>query len=141
MIKNIYYDYHESEARSICDIIYKDMTFTGIAHCHPDDLDFASERTGLYIAETRAIIKVLAFQRDHEIKPALAALTHLNSNMKTSKYYNPNSYEAKMLRNQIRFWEKELAAINEEIAIERKNLNIYITEKDKIYTKLRAKNQ
>ena len=141
MIKNIYYDYHESEARSICDIVYKDMTFTGIAHCHPDDLAFASERTGLYIAETRAIIKVLKFQRDFEIKPVLATLTHLHNNMKTSKNYNPKSYEAKMLRSQIRHWEKELATANFELAIEKENLKVYITGKDKIYTKLRAKNQ
>ena len=75
------------------------MAFTGVAYCHPDDLDFASERTGLFIAESRAIIKVLIFQRDHEIKPALATLNHLYSNMRTSKYYNPKSYEAKMIRS------------------------------------------
>ena len=141
MNKNIYYDYHESEARSICDIIYKDMTFTGIAHCHPDDLDFASERTGLYIAETRAIIKVLTFQRDHEIKPVLTALKHLYSNMRTSKHYNPKSYEAKMLRSQIRVIEKELATINNAIADERKFVKDYINGKDKMYKRLRAKSQ
>jgi hypothetical protein len=32
--------------------------------------------------------------------------------MKTSKYYNPKSYEANMLRSQIRALEKELAAIH-----------------------------
>ena len=137
--KNIEYEY--DNGKSVCQINYKGMNFVGEAFCHPDDNDFASERTGLFIAECRAVIKVLKFQRDFEIKPVLATLTHLYSNMKTSKNYNPKSYEAKMLRSQIRHWEKELAAANFELAIERKNLKVYITEKDKIYTKLRAKSQ
>lgn len=141
MDKNIYYDYNETEGRSICDIKYKNLFFTGIAHCHPDDHDFSSERTGLFIAECRAVIKVLEFQRDFEIKPVLATLNHLYDNMKTSKNYNPKSYEAKMLRSQIRHWEKELAAIKADLAIERTNLKTYIVEKDKIYTKLRAKSK
>jgi hypothetical protein len=104
-------------------------------------MDFASERTGCYIAETRAVIRVLRYQRDHEIKPTLAAFNHLYSNMKTSKYYNPKSYEAKMLRRQIRSLENELAAVNADLAAERTSLSEYLKSKEKLYTKLRAKNQ
>ena len=141
MDKNIKFKYDPIDGTAQCDIYYKNTVFTGVAKCHPDDLDFSSERTGCYIAETRAIIKGLQYQRDCEIKPALAALTHLYSNMKTSKYYNPKSYEAKMLRNQIRVFEKELTAINNDLASERKNLRDYLKQKDKIYAKLRAKIQ
>ena len=60
--------------------------------------------------------------------------------MRTSKYYNPNSYEAKMLRSQIRAIEKELTTINNGIADEQKFIKDYIEGKDKLYKRLRAKN-
>ena len=139
MKENIVFDYKDNIAT--CSIQYKDLWFTDMARCHPDDMDFASERTGCYIAETRAVIRVLRYQRDHEIKPTLAAFNHLYSNMRTSKNYNPKSYEVKMIRSQIRVLEKELAAVNNDLAAERKSLKDYLTQKDKLYIKLRAKNQ
>lgn len=141
MDKNVKFKYSELDAKAQCDIEYNGMTFTGLAHCHPDDLDYASERTGCYIAETRAIIKVLTFQRDYEIKPVLTALKHLYSNMRTSKHYNPKSYEAKMLRSQIRVYENDLVAVSNDLASERKNLKDYLAGKDKIFAKLRAKSK
>ena len=61
--------------------------------------------------------------------------------MKYSKKFNPKSYEAKMLRNQIRALEKELTTLNNEIADEQKFIKDYINGKDKLYKRLRAKNQ
>ena len=61
--------------------------------------------------------------------------------MQTSKYFNPKSYEAKMIRSQIKVLENDLAAINADLANERKNLKEYIDKKDILYKKLRAKNQ
>lgn len=124
-----------------CIIRYKGLEFVGEATCHPDDMDMESERVGMSIAETRAIIKTMCFIRDFEIKPQLKVLNHLYGNMKTSKNYNANSYEAKMLRSQIRAIEKELAVANNEIADERKFLKDYIDGKEKLYQRLRAKNQ
>jgi hypothetical protein len=46
-----------------------------------------------------------------------------------------------MLRSQIRVIEKELATINNQLADERKFLRDYIDGKDKLYQRLRAKNQ
>ena len=122
-------------------IEYKGQRFVGEATCHPDDLDMESERVGLTIAEIRASIKVQRFIRDYEVKPQLKILQHLYSNMKTSKYFNPISYEAKMVRSQIRAIEKELAAINNDIADEQKFLKDYLDGKDKLYKRLRAKSQ
>ena len=104
-------------------------------------MDFESERVGLTIAEARANIKVLRHMRDCEVKPQLKILNHLLSNMKTSKSYNPISYEAKMLRSQIRTIEKELATISNAIADEQKFIKDYIDGKDKMYKRLRAKSQ
>ena len=124
-----------------CLMIYNGQAFEGGAKCHPDDMDMISERTGCCIAEARAYIKALRFKRDHEIQPKLDALRHLYNNMQTSKYFNSKSYEAKMLRSQIGVIEKELAAVSQDLAEEKKYLKEYIDKKDKFYQRLRAKNQ
>ena len=135
-IKFVYEDGH-----AMCTINYKGLTFMGTATCHEDDRDFMSERVGLSIAECRANIKLLSFIREHEIKPQLKILNHLYSNMRNSKRYNPISYEASMLRSQIRAIENELTTINNAVADERKYLKDYIDGKDKLFQRLRAKNQ
>ena len=134
-------NYGYTNGKAIYIIEYNGYRFVGEATCHPDDLDFESERVGLTLAESRANIKVLRHMRDCEVKPQLKILNHLYSNMKTSKYYNPNSYEAKMLRSQIRAIENELTTIKNGIADEQKFIKDYIEGKDKLYKKLRAKNQ
>lgn len=139
MTKNITYEYNEGSAK--CIINYNGLDFIGMAKCHPEDEDMESERVGMTIAETRASVKVISFIRDYEVKPQLKILNHLYANMRRSKYYNPNSYEAKMLRSQIRVIEKELATINNQIADERKFVKDYIDGKDKLYQRLRAKSQ
>ena len=137
--ENTEYNYMDGFAVYI--ITYNDYRFVGEAICHPDDKDFESARVGLTIAEARANIKVLRHMRDCEVKPQLKILNHLLSNMKTSKSYNPISYEAKMLRSQIRTIEKELATINNAIADEQKFIKDYVDGKDKMYKRLRAKSQ
>lgn len=139
MTKNIEYQYNEGSA--VCTMTYKGQKFVGCANCHPDDVDMESERVGMTIAEVRAVIRVITFIRDFEIKPQLKILNHLYGNMRRSHYYNPESYEAKMLRSQIRVIERELAAINNQLADERKFLKDYIDGKDKLYKRLRAKSQ
>lgn len=124
-----------------CLMIYSGQAFEGGAKCHPDDMDMISERTGCCIAEARAYIKALRFKRDHEIQPKLDVLRHVYNNMQTSKYFNPKSYEAKMLRSQIGAIEKELAAVSQDLAEEKKYLKEYIDKKDKFYQRLRARNQ
>ena len=135
------YAYDKQYGWARCLMYYDGMPFEGGAKCHPDDMDFESERVGLTIAEARATKKVLRFIRDHELRPQLKILNHLYNNMRTSTYYNPISYEAKMLRSQIRAIEKELTAINNDLADERKFLSDYIQGKDKLYKRLRAKSQ
>lgn len=135
------YDFNKESGVATCRIYDKDNIFIGFAVCHDDDVDFMSEKTGLQIAEVRAEIDALKHIRDYEIIPALKALKHLQDNMKTSKQYNPKSYEARMLRRQVCIKENELTAIRKEINRSQQFLTNYIEEKDKLYTKLRqAKN-
>jgi hypothetical protein len=61
--------------------------------------------------------------------------------MRSSKKYNPKSYEAQMIRSQLRALEKELDTISNDIVEEEKYLNEYIQKKDIFYKKLRAKKQ
>ena len=135
------YHFEFTTGESIYTIVYDGQVFVGQSHCHPEDNDFMSERVGLTIAESRATIKVLKYIKRYEIIPQLKILKHLHTNMKTSKSHNPHSYEAMMLRSQIRVLENELAAINSEIATEKKFLKDYTEGKDKLYKRLRGKNQ
>ena len=63
--------------QTLCVFEYKDHYFVGQAHCHPDDEDFMSEKTGCFIAESRAHQKYLKFVKNCEIFPKLEALNHL----------------------------------------------------------------
>ena len=118
-------------------ILSGDLSFIGMAKCHKDDEDFMSEKTGLQIAEVRAEINFLKHIRDNELKPAIKVLEHLHNNMKTSKHYNKESYEATMLRRQVAIKKNELTAVIEEIDRSKKFLTSYINSKEELYTKLR----
>lgn len=89
--------------------------FWGIAQCHPDDRDIINQNIGLEIADIRARLNAIRHIRDNEVKPALKILLHLQYSMKNSKYYNPKSYEARMLNRQIRMHKSDLKNIKQII--------------------------
>ena len=122
-------------------IYYKNNSFVGYAHCHDDDKDMESERTGLTIAEARAHIQLKKFQKRFEIEPIVNAYRHTLKNIQSSTHHNPRTYESCMLRSQLAHWENKLAEIKADIADEEKYLKEYIDQKDKLYHKLRARNQ
>ena len=126
---------------SCCIIQYKGLEFVGRAQCHPDDMDFESERTGLCIAEARANIKLMKFKRNFEILPSLKSAKHLYTTVQQSALYDPKSHESKMIYRHLKQLEKQLDIINSDIAEEEKYLQEYIDKKDKFYKKLRAKSQ
>lgn len=131
------FSYDAEENLASCIISYNGMEFVGIAQCHPDDFDFASERTGCTIAELRAHIKMLRYRRDGEITPTLKTFKHMMDCMKTSKKFNPKSYEAKMIRNKINQLEDELHEIKSDIKYFNNNLRTYINGKEEVYQKVR----
>lgn len=134
-MKRIYF--YEPEAKaSMCHILMNGKTIEGFAQCHPDDFPYESELIGLCIAEVRAEVNALREIRDNELIPSIKILTHLQNNMQSSKYYNPKSYEARMLRRQIRIKEAELQAIREEIKTLQEYIRNYIAEKDKLHTQI-----
>lgn len=135
------YQYDEHSGNSYFYIEHNGLSMCGQAKCHPDDADMMSERTGLTIAEARAHIQMLKAKKKYEIQPKIDVLRHLLTNIQSSKNHNPRAYESCMLRSQLAHWEGQLAEINADIADEEKYLKEYIDQKDKLYRKLRARNQ
>lgn len=120
-----------------CIIYYKNMQFKGTAICHPEDKDFESEKTGCNIAEMRAEIKYLQHIKNNELRPAYEALNHLLCCMRTNKNYNPKSYEASMVRRQLRLKQQELATAQQELTVLQQDLKAYIDAKDIFYRRIR----
>lgn len=96
-----------------------------------------NEKTGLTIAEYRAHIAQAKGIRDNEIKPGLAALKQLKYSINQSKYFDKTSYEYKMLIQQIKNYEQDLIFIKNTIALQKANLNKYMSDKADFYEKIR----
>lgn len=126
--------------KAIYTIYYQNLKFEGIAYCHPEDEDMCNEKTGLTIAHMRAQIKFLQHYKDNNLRPRLSALEHLHNCIKQSKKnYNPKNNETKLLWRQIQIIKEQLAVANNELALLRKNLKEYITNKDKFYKMVRTR--
>ena len=95
------YTWDEEQGIASCTLHYNNQEFIGMAICHPDDRDMQSKLTGQNIAEFRALIQAWRYKRDCELRPQLKALNQLYYSMNRSKYFDPTSYEAKMLYRQI----------------------------------------
>lgn len=114
----------------------KHKRFTAKAQCDPSDKDMASEHTGLEIATRRAQIKLYEDYRE-TAQTKVSILYHLIDCMKRSKKYNPHSYEAQMLRRQLKIQEEEKKIIEDLIKMEKIDLENYIKEKDEFYKSVR----
>lgn len=119
-------------------IINNSIELQGQAICHPDDFDFANEKTGCDIANSRALIKLYKWYKNNEVIPQLKAFQNFYKSIKDSKYFNSKSYENKMLQRQIRSLENELAIVNDFIADEKEMLDDYIEKKDNFYQRVRS---
>lgn len=96
-----------------------------------------SEKTGEHIAYLRALIESLKYRRENELKPQLAVLNQLYYSMNRSKYFNPKSYETKMLFRRINAIKEDLKQTNLLITKYKLELQDFIEQKDIFYKKLR----
>lgn len=135
------FDWKPEYGLSTCTITYKNHEFIGTANCHSDDNDMMSERTGSFIAESRAYRKYMQYVRDCELRPALNALKHTYDIMKQSKYFDEKSHEAQVIRKQIKYYEDELHMIRRALYTEAQYLREYIANKDLVYKRIRKANQ
>jgi hypothetical protein len=137
MDKKPQFEYDKESGLSVCTLIIDNNIFTGIAQCHPEDMDMESEKVGCELAYRRAIIEALRHRRDNIIKPSLQALKQLYYSMEHSKKFNKYSYENKRLWGQINNWKCDLDTINKMIAAERKFIKQYIDTKEELYKNIR----
>jgi hypothetical protein len=107
----------------------------GRAICHDDDIPWKRASTGKYIAMTRAQIDILRKKRDYELKPSIMAIEHIISTMTNSKRYNPDSYEAKRIKKELKNLKDDLHMINTIIKDEQASLKTYLDTKDKLHKK------
>ena len=137
MNKQPEYTWSERYGTATCTLFYKNYEFTGVANCHPDDQDMMSKLTGQTIAEYRATLKYLRFIRDCELQPQLKSLKQLYYSMNHSKYFNPKSYEAKMLYRQINHLTEDLKENKYLIDLTKSELKAYLTTKERDHKQLR----
>ena len=112
--------------------------FKGEAWCNPEDKEFESILTGSTIAEMRAQIAAAKTYRD-DLKIKLIGLNQLLYSMNQSQYFNPHSYEAKMLYRQIRFTKLDLDIAKHQLAVLKLDLYEYINDKDVLHKKLKER--
>ena len=108
----------------------------GRAVCCDEDEKYKSKITGYYIAETRARIDIMCKKRDYELRPAIMALEHVLATMEHSTKYDPNSYEAKRIRKELKNLKNDLHIVRSIITDEKNALKTYLEQKDAIYRKL-----
>lgn len=113
-----------------------DNVFIGTASCAPEDMEFCSEKTGLAIAETRAMINYLTWVRDIELGQQLKILEHLENGVNAKEEKDKNGYMIYRAANRCR---EEIKFINEEVKKMREELKEFIDNKAKLYDKLRAR--
>ena len=113
-----------------------DNVFIGTAQCAPEDMEFCSEKTGLAIAETRAMINYFTWVRDIELGQQLKILEHLENGVNAKEKKDKNGYMIYRAANRCR---DEIKFINEYVAAMRKELKDYIESKANLYDKVRAR--
>lgn len=132
-----YIEWDAENKVATCLLYYNNQVFYGSATCHPNDYDMVSEKTGEHIAYLRALIESLKYRRENELKPQLAVLNQLYYSMNRSKYFNPKSYETKMLFRRINAIKEDLKQTNLLITKYKLELQDFIEQKDIFYKKLR----
>ena len=131
------YLYDKDSGVSTYIIEYEGQYFTGIAHCAPEDVDMQNEKTGINIAQRRAIIKLFQYRRN-ELKHKLTALNQLYYSVNKSKKYNSHGYMENMLEHQRQQTQDELNLMKDALKNEQEELKRYIDNKDKFYKRIRA---
>lgn len=130
------YFYDPATGGACCILTHKGLKFSGTAICHKDDMDFASERTGLYIAETRANIRYLKSKKP-ELRAAITALQHAVNCMRDSKDFNPKAKEFQIVYRLLYDKKSELDSLNSRIKMEKEYLEDYMKNKDIVHNKMR----
>lgn len=93
---------------------HKGEYFTGIAKLHPDDIDKASEFAGGDLAESRAVIKALKYERKLLLQEAETCRKFVRA-CKQQKNWDNDSSTAKSIYHQLNIKIKKVNEITDEI--------------------------
>ena len=132
--------FNPEDGSSLCIITTKTKTYIGSAQCADADRDMMNEKTGCEIAYHRAIINSLKDRRD-ELKIKLSALSEYYYSMSTSKWFNPDSYEARRLNAHLIMLSDDIQFTKELLQSEQKYLQQYMADKADFYKKIRKNRQ
>ena len=114
--------------------------YVGKAYLHEDDKDLGNEKTGLFIAETRAKIKFLKqLNRQHKIQ--LKGIIDTCKMLINSSNCDKDSYEIKLIQKEIARRKKAISEEEEIIDRLRSNLKEYIDAKEDFYKRIRKGRQ
>lgn len=106
------------------------LCFVGRAYCCPNDLPYKSRITGEKIAYGRAAIKSIRYILNVELKSELKVYQEIYDAYKSSKKYNLDSFEAKLIKRKIKALGKEASIIKDMIVEYETSLKDYINSKD-----------
>ena len=135
-MKRPIFSWDPEEGTALCIIQDKEKTYYGIANCSPEDQDMMSEKTGCFIAEKRAYIMALQSYRDR-LRIELKALKRFYYSINTSKYFNPESFEARRLITHMEMTQKDIEDTKEVLKYEKQQLKDYLKDKENFYKKIR----
>jgi len=122
---------------ALCILYDRNNLYYGTAQCADQDKDMMSEKTGCEIAYHRAMISALRSHRD-ELQAQYQGLHNYYYSMNNSKYFDPESYPIRRLKDHLEMIKNDISVIKDEIKKEQNFLNLYITDKDNFYKKIRS---
>ena len=134
------YFWDEKTGVMICEIEYQGNTFKGMAVCHEDDADFKSELVGSNLAYERAYIKLFKYLKKTE-KARLDVLLNVYNSMAQSYRFNPDSFEAKILKKNIHRTEQVVNALNDTIKEMNDSVRPQIDRYEDFFKKVRLKRE
>lgn len=132
------YDWIEDEGVMICTLQEGKQEWVGIANCHPLDEEYKSEYAGGMIAESRALINMYNDKLYNDALPRFKALKHLRNSMEQSYRYNPDSFEAKVMRKEYYGAQTDVEILRTLIRATKRQLANYIADREE-YIKEKVK--
>lgn len=119
-----------------CTLTYQGAKFTGKAQCHDQDRDFCSEKTGLSIAEKRAMLK-LSKKLKNDARLRYETLERLYKILSNNGKIEPNSYEMNVVYQEMMNFKTAYILYKEGIKSLYQELKEFISNKATIYSILR----
>lgn len=121
---------------SKCIIKYGKQEFVGEATCHPEDMDFVSEKTGSNIAYLKAQINFYKYLRDSN-KPKVNALREVVALFEQSGKTNKKSYEYRLLYRQYYLAYVDYKTSQFLLETKKRELREYLYQKEKLHKQIR----